>query len=86
MVRISARMYLAGNKAKRLSLVNHTTKTIHHHSSSSLINFEEQIDSQTVFHCCKNIGLEFGTCKSDAHTIKTGKTIASQHLNLSSKE
>ena len=24
-------MVLAGNKAKHLSLVNHTTKTIHHH-------------------------------------------------------
>ena len=24
-------MVLAGNKAKRLSSVNHTTKTIHHH-------------------------------------------------------
>ena len=31
----SLTMVPAGNKAKRLSLVNHTTKTIHHSSSSS---------------------------------------------------
>ena len=29
----SLTMVPAGNKAKRLSLVNHTTKTIHHHHS-----------------------------------------------------
>ena len=31
----SLTMVPAGNKAKHLSLVNHTTKTIHHHSSSA---------------------------------------------------
>ena len=32
-------MVLAGNKAKRLSLVSHTTKTIHNSSLSSSENF-----------------------------------------------
>ena len=30
-------MVLAGNKAKRISSVNHTTKTIHHHHHQELI-------------------------------------------------
>ena len=31
-------MFPAGDKAKRLSTVNHTIKTIHHHSSSKTIS------------------------------------------------
>ena len=33
-------MVPAGNKAKRLSLVNHTTKTIHHHHNDDHQNFK----------------------------------------------
>ena len=39
-------MVPAGNKAKRLSLVNHTTKTIHHHHHHQVL-FELQEGNKT---------------------------------------
>ena len=40
-------MVPAGNKAKRLSSVNHTAKTIHHHCSIALFFL--------AISCCANI-------------------------------
>ena len=46
----SLTMIPAGNKAKHLSSVNHTTKTIHHHHSlSSRCNYSK------YFFCCKKM-------------------------------
>ena len=42
----SLTMVLAGNKAKRLSLVNHTTKTIHHH------HHHHQPMLLQIYRCC----------------------------------
>ena len=44
-------MVPAGNKAKRLSPVNHTTKTVHHHQFTVFLNFVDCLDKgkQRVF-------------------------------------
>ena len=51
-------MVLAGNKAKRLSSVNHTTtETIHHHhhsSSAALPNTSAQFDTTAVVYTLMN--------------------------------
>ena len=39
-------MVPAGNKAKRLSPVNHTTKTIHHHQFTVFLNFVDCLDKE----------------------------------------
>ena len=39
-------MVPAGNKAERLSLVNHTTKTIHHHHSARMRENVDQNNSE----------------------------------------
>ena len=39
-------MVPAGNKAKRLWSVNHTTKTIHHHHHHETLNDHEKIDEE----------------------------------------
>ena len=42
-------MVLAGNKAKRFSLVNHTTKTIHHHQPQTSCRYFTLILNQEMF-------------------------------------
>ena len=39
-------MVPAGNKAKRLSPVNHTTKTVHHHQFTVCLNFVDCLDKE----------------------------------------
>ena len=51
-------MVPAGNKAKRLSWVNHTTKAIHHHLHQKIQNFEKMKKTSgdiIILHkCTKN--------------------------------
>ena len=52
-------MVPAGNKTKRLLSVNHTTKTIHHSSSSFLFNFSTRLKS---FFSEMVLKRDFGFC------------------------
>ena len=46
-------MVPAGNKAKRISSVNHTTKTIHHHHHHHNIAKENKTEIfPNIFYCC----------------------------------
>ena len=38
----------AGNKAKRFSLVNHSTKIIHHDSSASFFRVSDNVNSGLI--------------------------------------
>ena len=58
-------MVPAGNKAKRLSSVNHTTKTIHHYLSSSFFSglvFPYPIHSAAVIKVKLNVNLQKMIC------------------------
>ena len=52
-------MVLAGNKAKRLSSVNHTTKKIHHHhinkSAGTDMNIVLVKPPSIIIHCIANL-------------------------------
>ena len=51
---VSLTMVPAGNKAKRLLLVNHTTKTIHHHRHQERVSVKlkdfKTVDDSSSFH------------------------------------